>query len=248
MKKILSASNLKKNYHSDNNEIIALNDISFDLFENEFIAIVGPSGCGKSTLLSIIGNLTIPTDGKIILYGNYTIAYMLQDDCLLPFRTVYENCILGLEIQNKYNDDYIEYVNYLIDKYGLREFKDKYPESLSGGMRQRCALIRTLAIKPDILLLDEPTSALDSQTSLVVSEDIYKIIKNEGKTAILVTHDIGLAVSIADRVIVLGNRPASIKKIYTIKMNNKSTPILNRNTPEFLSYYNAIWEDLDVKI
>ena len=248
MEKVLEVTNLSKLYHTKDEEIMALEDISFSVYENEFISIVGPSGCGKSTILSILSNLIPKSSGDIFIKNNFTIAYMLQDDCLLPFKTILENCLIGLEIKNMLNDENIKYVNYLLDKYGLSSFKNKYPSSLSGGMRQRCALIRTLAIKPDILLLDEATSSLDYQSSLAISNDIYKIIIGEGKTAIMVTHDIGLATSISDRVIVLTKRPAKVKNIYQIIYNNKSTPIENRKSKEFSKYYDLIWRDLDVHI
>lgn len=248
MEKVLEINNLIKVYHTKDEEIKALDNISFYVNENELISIVGPSGCGKSTILSILSKLVPKTEGNIYLKDNFTIAYMLQDDCLLPFKTILENCLIGLEITNNLNEENIKYVKYLLDKYGLSSFMNKYPSSLSGGMRQRCALIRTLATKPDILLLDEATSALDYQTSLVISEDIYRIIKSEGKTAIIVTHDIGLAVSISDRVIVLSKRPAKIKNIYPIVYSNKSSPIENRKSKEFMEYYDLIWRDLDVHI
>jgi NitT/TauT family transport system ATP-binding protein len=248
MEKVLEINNLSKLYHTKDEEIKAIDNISFVVYENEFISIVGPSGCGKSTILSILSNLTPKSSGKIFVKDKFKIAYMLQDDCLLPFRTVLENCLIGLEINNMLDEDNIKYVKYLLDKYGLGCFMNKYPNNLSGGMRQRCALIRTLAVKPDILLLDEATSALDYQSSLAISNDIYKIIKSEGKTAILVTHDIGLATSISDRVIVLSKRPGTVKNIYSIKYTNKSTPIENRKTKEFSRYYDLIWRDLDVHI
>lgn len=248
MEKVLEINNLSKLYHTKDEEIKALDNISFIVYENEFVSIVGPSGCGKSTILSILSNLISKSSGKIFVKDNFKIAYMLQDDCLLPFRTVLENCLIGLEINNMLDDENIKYVKYLLNKYGLGCYINKYPNSLSGGMRQRCALIRTLAVKPDILLLDEATSALDYQSSLAISNDIYNIIKGEGKTAILVTHDIGLAVSISDRVIVLSKRPGTVKNIYSIKYTNKSTPIENRKTKEFSKYYDLIWRDLDVHI
>jgi len=173
---------------------------------------------------------------------------MLQRDCLFPWRTILDNCLLGLEITNNLTDDNKNYVLRLLDTYGLHDFIYKYPDSLSGGMRQRVALIRTLALKPDILLLDEAMSALDYQSRLAISDDIYRIIKNEGKTAIMVTHDISEAISMADRVIVLTKRPALIKNIYDIKLTNKSTPINNRKCIEFSDYYDKIWRDLDVHI
>ena len=246
--KLLSINNLGKYYYSITDQIEAVKDVSFDVFENEFISIVGPSGCGKSTILSILGNLEDKTSGNITFYKDLKIGYMLQDDCLFFWRSILDNCLIGLEITNNLTIENIEYVISLLKTYGLYEFKDKYPTSLSGGMRQRVALIRTLAMRPDILLLDEPMSALDAQSRLAISDDIYKIIKNEGITAIMVTHDIAEAVSMSNKVIVLTKRPAVIKKIYEINLENSSTPINNRNSLSFTSYYNDIWRDLDVHI
>lgn len=246
--KLLSINNLGKYYYSITDQVEAIKDVSFDVFENEFISIVGPSGCGKSTILSILGNLETKTSGDIIFYKDLKIGYMLQDDCLFFWRSILDNCLIGLEITNSLTIENIEYVISLLKTYGLYEFKDKYPSCLSGGMRQRVALIRTLAMKPDILLLDEPMSALDAQSRLAISDDIYKIIKNEGKTAIMVTHDISEAISMSDKVIVLTKRPAVIKNIYQINLENSSTPINNRNSLNFSSYYNDIWRDLDVHI
>lgn len=246
--KVLSINHLKKSYHDKKSEIKALDDINFDVYEKEFISIVGPSGCGKSTILSILSMLEEKSGGTFSLDKDATIGYMLQEDSLFFWRTILDNCLIGLEITNKLNEENKNYVLNLLKTYGLYEFKDKYPSSLSGGMRQRVALIRTLAIKPDILLLDEPMSALDYQSRLAISDDIYKIIKNEGKTAIMVTHDIAEAISMSDRVIVLTKRPAKVKKIYEIKLSNKSTPINNRKCKEFSTYYDTIWRDLDVHI
>ena len=217
--KILEITNLNKTYHDETGEITALKNISFSVYDKEFLSIVGPSGCGKSTILSILSHL-IESDNPCIKFNkeNCILGYMLQKDSLFPWRTILDNCLLGLEIKNNLTKDNIKYVNYLLDTYGLSEFKDKYPTSLSGGMRQRVALIRTLAIKPDILLLDEAFSALDYQTRLTLSDDIYKIIKQEGKTAIMVTHDLAEAISMSDRVIVLSKRPGTIKNIYKIKV------------------------------
>lgn len=247
MNKILKVSNLKKYYHTPKEEILALEDITFDVNEGEFISIVGPSGCGKSTILSILSNLIDKSSGNITV-NNKTIAYMLQSDSLLPYLTILDNALIGLKITKKLTKKNKEYVISLLKTYGLGEFLDKYPNSLSGGMRQRVALIRTLAVKPDILLLDEATSALDYQSSLIISDDIYNILKKENKTLIMVTHDIGLAISMSDRVIVLSKRPSVIKNIYEIKLSNKSTPINNRRDKEFSKYYEMIWRDLDVHI
>ena len=245
--KVLEVSNLKKYYHTPTEEILALDDISFDVNEGEFISIVGPSGCGKSTILSILSNLIDKSSGDIKI-NNKSIAYMLQGDSLLPFLTILDNALLGLKVTKKLTEENKEYVISLLKTYGLDDFLDKYPNSLSGGMKQRVALIRTLAISPDILLLDEATSALDYQSSLIISEDIYKILKKEKKTLIMVTHDIGLAISMSDRVIVLSKRPSVVKNIYEIKLNNKSTPINNRKDKDFSKYYEMIWRDLDVHI
>ena len=173
---------------------------------------------------------------------------MLQTDSLMPWRTILENALIGLEINNDKTLENIENVNKLLDKYGLKEFKDKYPKNLSGGMKQRAALIRTLATNPDILLLDEPYSALDYQTRLALSNDLYKIIKEEGKTVLMITHDIAEAISMADRIVVLTKRPCQVKKIYDVVLSNKGMPIDNRKTPEFSIYYDMIWRDLDVHL
>lgn len=247
MNKLLSVNNLRKVYHTLDTEIVAIDDISFSVSEGEFISIVGPSGCGKSTILSILSNLIPSSNGEIVLKDS-SIAYMLQEDCLLPFRTILDNCLIGLEITGQLTEENKNYVIDLLNTYGLGEFINKYPRNLSGGMRQRCALIRTLATKPDILLLDEAMSALDYQSRLAISDDIYKIIKKEGKTAIMVTHDIAEAISMSDRIIVLSKRPSTIKKIYKIDFEDKSTPIENRKKKEFSGYYDKIWRDLDVHI
>lgn len=246
--KILTIKNLSKSYHDKKGEIKALEDINIDIEEKEFISIVGPSGCGKSTILSILSNLEEKSTGEIKKDKDLTIGYMLQTDSLFFWRTILDNCLIGLEVTNKLTEENKNYVLQLLKTYGLYEFKDKYPSSLSGGMRQRVALIRTLAIKPDILLLDEPMSALDYQSRLAISNDIYNIIKKEGKTAIMVTHDIAEAVSMSDRVIVLTKRPAIVKNIYKIELSNKSTPMNNRRCKEFNKYYDMIWRDLDVHI
>ena len=245
--KVLEVTNLKKYYHTPTEEILAIDNISFDVNEGEFISIVGPSGCGKSTILSILSNLIDKSSGTINIH-NKSIAYMLQSDSLLPFLTILDNALLGLKVTKKLTEENKEYVINLLNTYGLGDFLNKYPSSLSGGMRQRVALIRTLAVKPDILLLDEATSSLDYQSSLVISDDIYKILKREKKTLIMVTHDISLAISMSDRVIVLSKRPSVVKNIYEIKLNNKSTPINNRKDKEFSKYYEMIWRDLDVHI
>lgn len=242
--KLLEIINLNKVYHTEKDDVLALEAITFDVFENDFISIVGPSGCGKSTILSILAGLESKTNGSIIFHKNLSIGYMLQYDCLFSWRSILDNCLVGLEITGQLNDENKNYVLELLKTYGLYEFKDMYPSSLSGGMRQRVALIRTLALKPDILLLDEPMSALDSQSRLTIGEDIYNIIKREGKTAIMVTHDLSEAISMSDKVVVLSNRPGVVKNIYNITLDNKSSPIKNRSSKNFSKYYEMIWSDL----
>jgi len=248
MNNILSIKNLKKIYHTKNDEIEAINDISFDLEEGKFIAIVGPSGCGKSTLLSVLCGLEKKTDGQIEFKDNIKIGYMLQQDALFNFRTILNNCLLGLEISKDLTSSNKKKVISLLEDYGLKDFINKYPEELSGGMRQRVALIRTLATNPDIMLLDEPFSALDYQTRLAVSDDVYRIIKKEKKTVIMVTHDLAEAISMADTVIVLSHRPAIVKTVIDINLTDKSTPINNRKSKEFAKYYDMIWKEIDYHV
>ena len=216
MNNILEIKDLRKIYHSTTKEIVAVDNFSFNLKDGEFVAIVGPSGCGKSTILSILCGLEDKTSGSIKLNHNSKIGYMLQQDSLFEWRSVLDNCLLGLELNNALTEENKEYVINLINTYGLHDFINSYPDNLSGGMRQRVALIRTLATKPDILLMDEPFSALDYQTRLKISDDIYKILKKEHKSMIMVTHDVSEAISMCDKVIVLSNRPATIKYIYDI--------------------------------
>ena len=245
MSSILKIDKLSKNYHSKDGVVVALEDITLDIRDGEYIAIVGPSGCGKSTLLNIIGGIDIKSGGNIIISDDVKIGYMLQNDCLFPWLNILDNCLIGLKIGNSLDDENILYVKNLLNTYGLGDFMYKYPGSLSGGMKQRVALIRTLALRPDILLLDEPFSALDYQTRLAVSDDVYKIIKDNGKSVIMITHDIAEAISMADRVVVLTNRPAKVKKIYDIEMDGRSSPIENRKCSEFSMYYDMIWKEID---
>ena len=244
MNKLLSIKNLSKVYYNKKEETEAIKDISFDLYEGEFVSIVGPSGCGKSTLLNILTNMDTLTKGKIELKDNLKLGYMLQSDSMLSWRKVIDNALLGVEIKKEKTEENINYVKNLFKKYGLAEFMEKHPFELSGGMRQRVALIRTLALTPDILILDEPFSKLDYQSRLKVSDDVYKMIKNEGKTALMVTHDLAEAISISDRVIVLSERPCEIKNIYKIKREKEGTPIENRKDKNFAYYYDLIWKDL----
>ena len=196
MREVLRLEGVCLTYQAKNGEVPALEDLSFAAMQGEQLAIVGPSGCGKSTLLSIIAGLEPPTHGKVYLDGKQIrgvsnqIGYMLQKDNLLQWRTICSNVMLGLEIRGMKTDENIAYAQGLLQTYGLGQFVDKYPSQLSGGMRQRASLIRTLATKPELLLLDEAFSALDYQTRLAVTDDVCQILKSVGKTAVIVTHDI----------------------------------------------------------
>lgn len=249
MTKLLTIDHLSKNYQTKMGEIKAIEDISFDLYDKEFLCFIGSSGCGKSTLLNILSNLDQKTKGTITKNKkDLKIGYMMQTDCLFPWLTILENATLGLEINKEKTKENIAYVKSLLKKYGLEEFIHKYPDQLSGGMKQRVALIRTLAIKPDILLLDEPFSALDYVSRINVSNDVYQIIKNENKSVIMITHDIAEAITLADRVIVLSKRPTKIKNIYEIKLSDKKDPKSNRKAKEFNYYYDLLWKDLDINV
>ena len=253
---ILALEQLSFTYHTLSGETKALENISFQIFPGEFVAIVGPSGCGKSTLLNIIAGQIPGYTGELLFHGtpfrslknqsaDLHIGYMLQHDHLFDWRTIYKNVCLGLEIKNIMTEKNMDYVLSLLEKYGLYDFKDKKPSQLSGGMRQRAALIRTLALNPELLLLDEPFSALDYQTRLQVSNDIGNIIRENKKTAILVTHNLSEAISLADKIIVLTQRPASIKRIVNISLTITDNSSLGyRSAPEFNKYFNEIWEDL----
>lgn len=252
MNKIVNVSGVSLNYQAKNGEIQAISDISMDIFEGEFVSIVGPSGCGKSTLLSIICGLLPPSGGTVYIAGEPVrgpsplIGFMPQKDHLFPWRTVYENVRLGLDIRCEFTPETAAYLDRLLETYGLFEFRDKYPSQLSGGMRQRVALIRTLATRPALLLLDEPFSSLDYQTRLSVSEDIYHIIKREGKTALMVTHDISEAICVSDRIAVLTRRPATLRAMHCIRFDlPENSPMARREAPEFRTYFNQIWKELD---
>ena len=245
MNNILEIQNIKKNYQTKQGEITAIENISFNLCDQDFLCIIGDSGCGKSTLLNILAGLEEKTSGQIIFKKDVKIGYMLQEDALFPWLNILENASLGLKISHCDTKENRDFVKMLLSKYGLSDFLYKYPHELSGGMRQRVALIRTLALKPDILMLDEPFSALDYVSRLNVSNDVANIIKNEGKTVIMITHDIAEAISLATKVIVLSKRPAKIKNIYEIKLTNKSTPIENRKAKEFAYYYDLLWKDMN---
>lgn len=245
MQAILSLQDISYSYHNLKGETPALSKITFQVSEGEFLAIVGPSGCGKSTLLSIIAGLLEPESGTLSFGASSSIGYMLQHDHLFEWRTIYQNVILGLELNRSITKENTDYVLSLLKDYGLFDFKDKKPSELSGGMRQRAALIRTMAIRPDILLLDEPFSALDFQTRLTVSADIGGIIRSSGKTAILITHDLSEAITLADRVLVLSGRPAAIKYELPIHYDiERTSPLLIRNTEVYQTYFNLLWKEL----
>ena len=252
MEEILELKHIYYSYHTMDGETSALSDISFGIKEGEFVAVVGPSGCGKSTLLSLICGLLTPEKGRIRVRGKdlkestTNIGYMLQHDQLFEWRTIYNNVILGLEVQHMLTTKSRQKAHELLDTYGLSRFENARPSQLSGGMRQRAALVRTLVLEPDILLLDEPFSALDYQTRLRVSDDIGQIIRREKKTAILVTHDLSEAVSLADRVIILSPRPATIRQTLPLIFDlENDTPLNRRAAPEFKTYFNLIWKELN---
>lgn len=251
MKKLLELNNVTLKYQTPDDEITAVKNLSFDCKEGEFVSIIGPSGCGKTTVLSLIAGLLTPTEGTITINGknikdnkNNDLGYMLQKDHLFPWRTIEKNVFLPLEIQKKNTQDKKRAALNLLEKYGLKDFIKSYPDRLSGGMKQRVALIRTLAASPSLLLLDEPFSALDYQTRLSVCDDVYTIIKAEGKSTVLVTHDISEAISMSDRIIVLSARPAQVKSISTPRLVG-DTPLKKRESPEFGKYFEKIWRELN---
>lgn len=249
---IIELARVALTYQSPNGEVEALRDISFGMQDGEFVSIVGPSGCGKSTLLALIAGLVAPTAGTVMLDGEPVtgpspkIGFMPQRDQLFEWRTIWSNVLLGPDIRRENTRARQAHVRELLERYGLSEFSQKLPSQLSGGMRQRCALIRTLATEPRILLLDEPFSALDYQTRLSVSADIYRIIRQEQKTALLVTHDISEAISMSDRVLVLSQRPAVIRAVHVLDDLRALSPIERRNAPTFRTYFNEIWKELDI--
>lgn len=252
LQEILKLKDIGLIYQSDNGEVEALDRINLDVKQGEFISIVGPSGCGKSTLLSIIAGIQRSTRGDVFLSGtpirgiDAKVAYMQQTDNLLDWRSIYKNILLGLEIQKKATPENLSYVQRLIDTYGLSEFKNSYPSQLSGGMRQRAALIRTLAIRPKLLLLDEAFSALDFQTRLQVTDDVHQILKHEGMTTLMVTHDIPEGISMSDRIVVLTSRPGKVKEIHKMEFDPAQSPLKRRSDPLFSKYFNQIWGELIV--
>lgn len=237
-------------YHEPHAETLAIDALNFTIEEGEFVAIVGPSGCGKTSMLSMLCGLIHPSCGHVYLAGEEVVSpsaeigYMLQRDHLLDWRTVEGNILLGLEVKGLLNEETHTHAVSLLETYGLMEFRYHYPRQLSGGMRQKVALIRTLAFNPKLLLLDEPFSALDFQTRLRLSDEMYGIIKNEHKTALLVTHDISEAISMADRVLVFSERPARVKKEFVIKLSAPNSPIARRKAPEFREYFDLIWKEM----
>ena len=248
----LEVCNIYMNYHSMKGVTEAIKGLSFTVDKGEFVSIIGPSGCGKSTLLNIISGLIEPSKGDIKYRGKKfrdnldKVGYMFQKDYLFPWLTVKENVLLGLKIKGILTKENIKFTEELIERYGLSKFINHKPQELSGGMKQRVALIRTLALKPEILLLDEPFSALDYQTRQKVTNDVYQIIKEEEKTAIMVTHDIGEAIIMSEKVLVLSKRPSTIKKIQEISFSNKeATPFKKRSESEFNDYFAVLWKELD---
>lgn len=250
MKKLLELKNVSLTYQTLNDEITAIEGLSFNCNEQEFISIIGPSGCGKTTILSLIAGLIEPTNGRILINNepvnerNGNLGYMLQKDQLFPWRTIEKNVLLPLEIKGMNTPENREFALSLLKKYGLYDFRKNYPEQLSGGMRQRVALIRTLVSNPKLLLLDEPFSALDYQTRLSVCDDVANIIKAEGKTAVLVTHDISEAISMSDKIIVLTDRPAKVKSIFKPNIAGTS-PLRKRESPDFSLWFEKIWRELN---
>lgn len=247
--KILEIKNIGLNYHTAAGETTAISKMNFKVYRNEFLTILGPSGCGKSTMLSIISGLLEPSMGEVL----YTIeseksamGYMLQQDYLLDWRTIFNNVLLGVEIQRKLDDNSKSYAEDLLKKYGLYEFAANYPQELSGGMRQKAALIRTLATNPQLLLLDEPFSALDYQTRINISGEVKSIIKSEEKTAILVSHDISEAINLSDRILIFSRRPSCVKKTINIDENFKSlSHAQKRKHALFNEYFDTIWSELN---
>mgnify|MGYP000854352230 FL=1 len=253
MNQIISVRSAALTYQARNGEVEALRSVSFDVAKGEFVSIVGPSGCGKSTLLGALAGLETLDGGTVELYGHPAsgadgrMGFMPQRDQLFEWRSIYDNVMLGLQIRHDRDPAPRRNVEGLLKRYGLWEFAAKRPDQLSGGMRQRCALIRTLATQPDILLLDEPFSALDYQTSLAVSGDIWHIIRSEGKTALLVTHDISEAVSMSDRVVVLSRRPATVKAVFDMGELRRMDPLKRQENPAFARYFDAIWKELELR-
>ena len=243
MKEVLRFDNVSMHYHTKQGETIALQAVNFSVCEGEFVAIIGPSGCGKTTLLSLAAGLLSPTKGKVVTDGG-SFGYMLQKDELFPWRTIEKNIFLPLEIKHTDTPENRTRALALAEKYGLGQFLKSYPSALSGGMRQRAALIRTLSVNPDILLLDEPFSALDYQTRLTVCDDVYKIIREEKKTALLITHDISEAISVADKIFVLSRRPARVVAEHNLNFL-ENEPLKRRENKLFSHWFEILWKELN---
>ena len=243
MKEVLRFENVSMRYHTKQGETVAVQDLNFSVQGGEFTAIIGPSGCGKTTLLSLAAGLLTPSSGRIIS-NDVSFGYMLQRDELFPWRTIEKNLYLPLEIKGTNTPKNRETALALAEKYGLKQFLKSYPSALSGGMRQRVALIRTLALNPDVLLLDEPFSALDYQTRLNVCNDVYKIIRQEHKTALLITHDISEAISVADKIFVLSKRPATILSEHAVSFP-EDEPLKRRENKEFSKWFEILWGELN---
>lgn len=245
-------------YFTPKAEILALSDISLTIEPGEFVSLIGQSGCGKSTLLSIIAGILPPSEGSVhvgeqlVTTPSPRIGYMLQQDYLFEWRTILDNALLGAQIQGRNMRVARDRAAHFLEKCGLSRFLDQYPKALSGGMRQRVALARTLTTDPDVVLLDEPFSALDSQTRLAIADEVVDVLRAEGKTVVLVTHDIGEAISMTDRVVVLSRRPGRIKSEHAIRFasvpNGRPTPFEVRALPEFNTYFNTLWDELDVHV
>ena len=247
---LLEFKDVSLTYHTKTGETLAAEHMSFSVSEGEFVAVIGPSGCGKTTVLSLAAGLLKPSSGKVLVYGKPPargaeyLGYMLQKDELFPWRNVESNIVLPLEIKKMNTPERRKQALALAEKYGLGVFLKHLPDQLSGGMRQRAALIRTLAAKPEILLLDEPFSALDYQTRLTVCDDVYNIIRSEKKTAILVTHDISEAISVADRILVLSARPARVTASHKLGFGS-TVPLKRRESPQFSGWFETLWRELN---
>lgn len=241
---ILSFKDVGYSYHTKSGETIALKGLNFDICRGQFVSVIGPSGCGKTTILSLAAGLIKPSEGQIIK-ENCEFGYMLQRDALFPWRTVEQNIFLPLEVKKLNTPERRKAALLLAEKYGLKDFLKKKPGELSGGMRQRAALIRTLAAQPQILLLDEPFSALDYQTRLEVCDDVQAIIKGEEKTALLVTHDISEAIALSDKVIVLSSRPARVVAEHIIDFGGNS-PKKRRECSEFAKTFEVLRQELGI--
>ncbi len=250
MQPILQVEDVSHTYQAENGEVTAFEHVSFTVEKGRFLSIVGPSGCGKSTLLSVISGLMKPSAGRVLVGGEAVngvsrrIGYMLQRDNLLEWRTIFSNVLFGLEIQGAKTPEAIARAENLLKTYGLYEFRAKYPRQLSGGMRQRAALIRTLATGPEILLLDEAFSALDYQTRLSVTDDVYRILKREQVTTLMVTHDIPESISMGDEILILSCRPARVKEVLKVDFGPGRSPLTCRSDARFGKIFDHIWKEL----